>query len=208
MPYFANKEEVARVIGGFLEKFPDLDPLLKELSGHTPMLLKLELADPEFMAVIDLKRSPMEIQIGADSDGEVGMSGSADKFHELLLGMFPVAVGINRKTLVVRGSTSKLMQALNMFYVAPAIYPFYLESIGRDDLIKTGNGQPLHADLNVEDKMTKIISKLAWLIGYILGAIKKSIAPNLNILAILESMGQGLLKTAGKSGQETADSGQ
>ena len=199
MGYFAGAEEVEKVIGGFLKVFPSLDPILKELSGHASMLLKLELTDPELSAEIDLSRSPIEVKIGSDADGIVGMTSPADNFHELLLGLFPMAIGINRKKIVVRGSIGKLMKAVPMFYVAPSIYPFYLESIGRADLMVEGERLPLHGYIAREDTMSKIISALAFVIGYALGFIKKHLAPNLDILATLESMGRGLLKATGKN---------
>ena len=198
MAYFTGIEDVNKVIGGFLRRFPSLDPLLKELTGHAPMLLKLELAEPELSAEINLARSPLEVRIGSDAGGTVGMSSTSDNFHRLLLGLFPLAVGINRKKIVVRGSIAKLMKAVPMFYVAPSIYPFYLESIGRADLLIDGERLPLHEKIKTEDTMTKIISILAFVIGYALGFIKKHLAPNLDILTTLESMGLGLLKATGK----------
>lgn len=199
MGYFAGAEEVNKVIGGFLKIFPSLDPILKELSGHASMLLKLELTDPELSAEIDLSRSPLEVRIGSDADGIIGMSCPADNFHRLLLGLLPMAIGINRKKILVRGSIGKLMKAVPMFYVAPAIYPFYLESIGRPDLIVDGERLPLHGYIAREDIMSKFISALAYVIGYALGFIKKHLAPNLDILTALESLGRGLLKATGKN---------
>lgn len=198
MAYFADEADIKQVIGGFLEKFQKIDPLIKELSRNTPMQLKLELREPGFDAEIDLARKPTEIRIGSTAFGTVGMSGPADNFHLLLLGNLNIATAVNRKMLLIRGSLAKLIKVVPLFYVAPAIYPSYLESIGRKDLIIKGDRPILFVPAPSEDNMTKIISVIAYIAGYAIGFIKKHISPKLDIVTALESMGKGLMKATGK----------
>jgi hypothetical protein len=200
MAYFSSTEEIDRVIGGFLQKFPRLEPLLREATGYRQMTLKLELKDPEFNAEIDFTRSPLEIRFNTNADGSIGMACTADDFHRVLLGMLPIGIGIDRKRLLMRHSVAKLISAVPLFYLAPAIYPFYLESINRPDLIISGERPALHGKREMEESMTKIVSGLAYLVGYGLGFFRAHIAPGLDIVAALESLGNGLLKATPQKG--------
>jgi hypothetical protein len=194
-PYFKNGEEVDLVIGGFLRIFPRLDPLLREITGQILLLLKLELSKPELLAEIDFTKNPLEVRFGTGTDGTVGMACTADDFHLVLLGLLPIGTGVNHARLLMRGSTARMMDVVPLFYVAPAVYPFYLESIGRADLIIEQDRPPLHGRRDPEDAMTKIVSVLAYTAGYALGLIKSNIAPRLDIVTALEAMGKGLLKS-------------
>jgi hypothetical protein len=198
MAYFKSREEVDLVIGGFLKKFQGLEPILREAVGHNEMNLKLELSDPELGVEIDFSKHPIELRFNTASDGSIGLACSADDFHLVLLGMLPIGVGINRKRLIMRHSVAKLINAVPLFYLAPGIYPFYLESIGRADLIVKGDRHALHGKREEEDAMTKVISAFAYLAGWALGFLKAHVAPGLDIVASLESMGNGLLKATGK----------
>ena len=204
MARFATSQELDQVIGGFLRRLPRLDPILREITDHSPLLLKLELKDPPLAAEIDLTATPLVIRMETSAVGTVGMAGRADDFQRVLLGLLPVAKGINEKKLLARGSTAKLMKAVPLFYVVPYIYPSYLESIGRADLIEMGEYPPLHADQPVEGIMNQIVAAMAYGAGYLMGFIKQRIAPHLDILAALEAMGQGLRKAAPPKSSETA----
>ena len=194
MSHFKSPEEIREVMGGFFETFTRIEPLVRELTGRAPLVLKLELWEPELKLEIDLAQMPLKLEFGSEAQGTVGMRGPADRFHELLLGAFPLAVGINRKILTVRGSTARLMQAVPLFYLAPRLYPLYLESVNRSDLIVTGVRAPLHLDEKTEGPMNWIISRIAYLGGYAIGFIKRRISPGLDIFAALESLGKGLAR--------------
>jgi len=49
--------------------------------------------------------------------------------------------------------------------------------------------------------MTWIVNRLAWLSGYALGLVKKHLAPTLDVVTTLESLGQGMERAAGKKSQ-------
>ena len=192
MSLFASEAEARQVIGGFLERFPGLDPVLREVTGHVPLVLKLELHSPKLIAEIDLTKRPLQIAYDTTSQGTVAMEGPAGNFHRLLLGLDPLGVCIDHKKLLVRGSTAKLIKAVPLFYVAPALYPFHLDAIGRKDLILAGERPALHGPFEMEDKMNLIVTKLSYVVGYALGMIKTKLSPGLDIFAALESLGKGL----------------
>lgn len=196
MGCFEDNQAVEQVIGGFLRLFPRFDPLFAELTGRTPLVLKLELSAPPLRAEIDLSASPLVVRLGSDAAGTVGLAGPADNFHLLLLGRLPPAVAINQKKLLVRGSSAQIIKAAPLLYVAPYIYPFYLASIGRPELIVPGDSPPYHAEQKSEGLMNRIINRTAYLAGYLIGWIKTRLAPDLDVLAALEAMGQGLRRAA------------
>jgi len=202
MAYFRDAQEADLVIGGFLRTFPRMDPLMREAVGQKKMVLKLELADPNLLAEIDFRQFPVEVRFGTNPEGTIAMTASADHFHQLLLGILPIGPAVNNKQILLRGSVANLMAGVPLFYLAPAIYPFFLESIGRKDLILPGPRPRLHGEIRSEDTMTRIVSVLAFLAGYSLGFLKKHLAPKLDLVAALESMGKGLLSAtpAGKQG--------
>lgn len=203
MSYFKSQQELEQVIGGFLRIFPKMEPLMREAIGHKKMALKLELSDPDLTAEIDFTRSPLEIRFKTKAEGAIALTTTADHFHRLLLGILPIGPGVNHKQILIRGSVANLMSGVALFYLAPTIYPFFLESIGRKDLILPGKRPPLHGEKILEDKMTKIVSPLAFLLGYALGLLKKHLAKNLDIVAALESMGKGLISATGQSLEES-----
>jgi hypothetical protein len=198
MSCFTGEDEVRAVIGGFLARFPRLDPILREALGHERMVMKLELTGPGFAAEIDAGITPLAVRFDATGEGMIALAGPAENFHHLLLGRLPLAVAINQKKLLVRGPASKLMKSAPLFYLAPYLYPFYLESIGRSDLVLVGGRPLLHAPRTKEEPMNRIVNKLAWLIGFALGTIKKRFAPRLDVVSALESLGQGLARAYGE----------
>lgn len=208
MPGFKDSAEADQVIGGFLRTFPRLDPIFKEVTDRAALTLKLELTAPELTAEIVLTAAPLEVRFDSDSEGTVAMIATAENFHRLLLGLLPPGVGINQKQLLVRGPVARLMKAVPLIYLAPYIYPFYLQAIGRSDLIAAGNRPPYHADRPLEGIMNTIISPFAFLTGWVLGFIKTRLAPGLDILAALEALGQGLRRaTAKKTSPTETESG-
>jgi hypothetical protein len=204
MTRFNSVAEADQVIGGFLRELPRLDPLIREIVQHNPLVMKLELSDPPLDAELDLTCTPLAVRMDSSASGAVGLAGSCSDFLRVLLGQLPVAVGINRKKLLVRGSTAKMMKVVSLFYMVPYIYPSYLESIGRADLLEPGERPPLHGERPLEGTMNKIISALAYLAGYGLGLLKRNLTPRLDILAALEAMGQGLSRAAGQPKPEPA----
>jgi len=201
MSKFADEKEIRQVLGGFFERFSGLDPIIREAVGRQPLVLKLELVDPALSVRIDITRSPLLVSFDSDDLGTVGMSAKADEFHDLLLGSYSLAEGINNKRLVVRGATAKLMKAVPLFFLAPHLYPFYLESIGRSDLLGRGKLPLLHGERAMEDIMTKLMSIIAYPVGLVLGLVKR-VAPGLDVVAVLESMGSGLRAGAGEQTPE------
>ena len=198
MTRFNSVAEADQVIGGFFRELPRLDPVIREIVQQSALVVKLELSDPPLDAELDLTCTPLAVRMGSAVSGTVGLAGSCSDFHRVLLGQLPVAVGINRKKLLVRGSTAKMMKVVPLFYVVPYIYPSFLEAIGRTDLFEPGERPLLHGERSREGMMNKIISALAYLAGYGLGFLKRSVAPRLDILAALEAMGQGLSRAAGQ----------
>ncbi len=199
-PAMAEKNQdngLDKVIRGFLQTLPGLEPVIREITKHEELVMKLELSEPKLNAVIDLSRKPLKIDLDSDAFGHIGMAGSGQTFHEFLLGRQSMATAINHRKLVVRGPTSKLMKITPMFFVVPYIYPFYLQSIGRSDLIGEGRIATLHLALPLEGNMNKIVSAMSYAAGYALGIIKTKLTPDLNIIAALESLGKGLDQAAG-----------
>ncbi len=196
MAYFRDSAEITSTIGGFLQTFPRLEPLMREAVGHKPMVLKLELSAPEFSAEVDFRAKPLSVRLGAGGDGTIAMTTSADHFHQILLGMLAIGPAVNNKQILLRGAVANLMSGVPLFYLAPGIYPFYLESIGRADLVLPGPRPMLHGETISEDTMTRLVSGIAFLAGFSLGLLKRTLAPRLNLIAALEAMGKGLLSAA------------
>ncbi len=193
---FRSVTEADQVIGGFFRELPRLDPIIREIVRHTPLVMKLELSDPPLDAELDLTATPLAVRFGSAASGSIGLAGTAADFHRVLLGRLPVAVGINQKKLLVRGSTARMMKVVPLFYIVPYIYPSFLEAIGRADLLEPGERPPLHGPRPREGTMNQIIAALAYLAGYGLGLLKRHLNPRLDLLAALEAMGRGLSRAA------------
>jgi len=205
MASFANGKELDLVVGGFMRSLTRMDPIIREVTGHFPLKMKIELWEPELIIGMDLDANPMKITSGKDVAGEAAMSGPADVFHDLLLGMVPLGAAVNRKMILLRGPMSHLTAGAPMFFVSPYIYPFYLESIGRADLVAPGTIPLLHGENSKEGVMNTIVSKVAYISGMGLGFLKSKIAKDLDILAALEQMGKGLAKTSGNPENQSQD---
>jgi len=88
--------------------------------------------------------------------------------------------------------------SLRSFLPVLAVYRFWLESIGRQDLVTFGKGPALHGPSDREGFMYRIVTGLAYLVGYCLGFLKAHVSPSLNIGSALEAMSNGLLKASAR----------
>ncbi len=176
------------VLGGFFERLPALDPLVRTLIGDDPVTLKVELRDPALRVALDLGAHPLAIRFDTAEAGTVGLAATADDFHALLGGALGMGAAITRKRVVVRGSTARLMRVMPLFFVAPYLYHQHLAALGRDDLAPRAVAPPAASP---EEPMNTLVSRLAWAAGYALGLLQTRVR-DLDLLGALAALGRGL----------------
>jgi hypothetical protein len=177
------------VLVGFLERLPELDPLVRQLVGDEPMVLKLELREPLLTVALDLGAHPLAVRVGTAEAGTVALCATADDLHALLAGAITVGAAITRKRVVARGSAARLMRVMPFFFLAPDLYPQHLVALGRDDLL------PMAAPATAatpEEPVNSLVSRLAYAAGFALGLVKTRLVRDLDVLGALAALGRGL----------------
>jgi len=194
---FADASAARAVVGGFLERLPSLDPLVRELVGDEPMVLKLELREPPLTVALDLGARPLAVRFDTAEAGTVALCAKVDDLHALLAGAISVGGAITRKRVVVRGSAARLMRVMPFFFLAPYLYPQHLAALGRDDLLPAA---PVGA-ATTEAPMNSLVSRLAYAAGFALGLLQTRLVRDLDVLGALAALGRGLERArAARSG--------
>jgi hypothetical protein len=193
---FADASAARAVVGGFLERLPSLDPLVRELVGDEPMVLKLELREPPLTVALDLGARPLAVRFDTAEAGTVALCAKADDLHALLAGAISVGGAITRKRVVVRGSAARLMRAMPFFFLAPYLYPQHLADLGRDDLLPAAPAATTPAAAaaaaTTEAPVNSLVSRLAYAAGFALGLLKTRFVRDLDVLGALAALGRGL----------------
>ena len=190
MSLFADAAAARAVLGGFFERLPALDPLVRTLVGDDPVVLKVELRDPVLRVAVDLGAHPLAIRFDGAEAGTVAIAATADDFHALLGGALGMGAAITRKRVVARGSAARLMRVMPLFFVAPFLYSQHLAALGRDDLAPQAPApSPAVAS---EEPVNALVSRLAWAAGFALGLLKTRLVRDLDVLGALAALGRGL----------------
>jgi len=194
MPYFTSREEIEVVVGGFFKRLPTIDPLVRAVLMGDDSLLKIELKNPELVLALNFAKEPLEVSIGSDVFGTIGLSAEADVFHELLLGLFGIAQAISHRKLLVRGALARLMQSTALVALAPYQYPHYLNLIGREDLNIRKEGDPSGIRLRSEGLLTRWVLKIMYLVGCVMGIWYTWVRSHLDIFKLLQRRGPLLIR--------------
>jgi hypothetical protein len=199
---FADAAEARAVLGSFLERLPALDPLVRELIGRGGEVgvLKLEVRDPAFSAVVDLGAHPLVVRFDTGEAGAVALVATAADLHAVLCGTVTVGAAITRKRVLVRGSAARLMRAMPIFLLAPYLYPQHLAALGRTDLLppaappcaSTTPAAAPPAATTMEAPVNALVSRLAYVAGLALGLLKTRLVRDLDLLGALAALGRGL----------------
>lgn len=220
MSHSQNKEDLVEVVKGFFSRLPAIDPLIKELVEHDDSLLKIELQNPRLDIGLDFAKTPLEVNLKSDAFGTIGMGADATVFHELLLGHLGIARALSHRKLIIRGALSRLMKITALMALTPYIYPLYLRSMGREDLIVDSDECVSRIALNPGGWTGTIMLKLMAAAGYLIGIrnakgesqldffkllekwggfligltriIRRFGAPKLNLLMVLTALGRGI----------------
>ena len=133
MPYFKDRDELFRCIGGLFEEAVRDDALIMRL-GDDAIVLKLVCSDPEAVVVVDMRGRAVRGGAAADAaDVELRLAG--DVAHRFFLGKVNLPVAIATGTVRVKGPLPKLLKVLPL---SKELFPRYralLERDGRTDLI-------------------------------------------------------------------------
>ena len=205
MSTFPDAAAARAVLGGFLQRLPALDPLVRLMVGDEPLVLKLEVRDPALAVAIDLGAHPLAVRLDATEAGTVALGATADDLHAILGGALTMGAAITRKRVVVRGSAARLMRVMPLLLFAPHLYPQHLAALGRVDLVPAATAPAAASTpataLTSEEPVNALVSRLAYAAGLALGLLQTRLVRDLDILGALEALGRGLQRArAARSG--------
>jgi hypothetical protein len=192
MSAFADAGAARAALGGFLERLPALDPLLRALVGDDPAVLRLEARDPGFAAVVDLRARPLRVALDAATPGTVTITATADDLHALFAGTLGPGAGLTRRRLVTRGSAAAMMRVMPILFLAPYLYPLHLAAIGRSDLTTGLAAPPPPPD--PEEPVNALVARIAYVSGLCLGLLQRRVAADLDLFGALAALGRGLVR--------------
>jgi hypothetical protein len=189
-----NKTDLEDVLEGFFLRLPTIDPLIKELLENDDSVLKLELVNPRFDIALDFAKTPLEVRPNSDAFGTIGIGAEADVFHELLLGRLEIAKALSHRKLIIRGALSRLMKTTALLLLTPYVYPLYLKSAGREDLISDSGERVRQPPIDPGGWIGKLTLKIMVSVGYLIGVRGASGQSQLDVFKLLEKWSGLLIK--------------
>jgi hypothetical protein len=189
-----NATDLAEVIKDFFSRLSAIDPLIKELLEYDDSLLKVELRNPRLDIALDFAKTPLEVHPNSDAFGTIGMGAEVGVFHELLLGHLGIARALSHRKLIIRGALSRLMKITTLMALTPDVYPLYLRSVGREDLITESDECVTQVTFDTSGWIGKLTLKLMVSVGYLIGMRNANGQSPMDVFELLEKWGGFLIK--------------
>lgn len=135
MGFFSDTGEVVEIIGGFLRLLAKT-PAVADKLLQSKLVFRLVYEDPAAVIVVDCSGEKGEIRPGdEESEATITLTMSSDLAHRFWLGQVNLTMAITRGKIKAKGPVPKLFKLLPVLKPAYAMYPGYLESTGRADLV-------------------------------------------------------------------------
>jgi hypothetical protein len=136
LPTFQTSEEVAEIIGRFLQEIM-LDPDLGPKFAAADAKVLITYTKPDLRLLLDCTANPPTVDIDPTDIGEAEfkLNMSADDGHKFWLGKLNVPMALAKRQVKVDGPLTKMMGLLPAIQPAHARYEAFLQANGHEDRV-------------------------------------------------------------------------
>jgi hypothetical protein len=203
--------EITLILASFFKRLEGLEEIVRVVMSHHRMSALFTFRGmPEKKVLMDFSKSPARVSVdnGATA-GNVYATIQGDIMHEVFLDRIKPGVAVGRRELLLRGRVMDFTKIIPLFDIAPVLYREHLSDIGckgyarqagktlsreeimRDQVFK-GEAVPL-VELSGFEKFTvKVINRLAYGMGYLVGLLRYRLFKKLSLFGVLSEMSRGL----------------
>lgn len=135
MAHFKDSAELKEVLGGFFGVIAEDPGIGKSLLG-SKLVIRFNYDEPKLSITADCRGDRVHLLFDDTSLApEVDMSMKADIAHLFWFGKLNLLTALTRKQMVAKGPIPKVLKLLPAIKPAYTLYPNYLRSIGKADLV-------------------------------------------------------------------------
>lgn len=135
MGYFKSSEELQEILGDFFKELITDATVGPQLNASN-IIVKFTYKDPDLSITADFTEDETKLYFNNDElKATVEMSMKADTAHKFWFGKVNLVAALTRREMVAKGPIPKVLKLLPAIKPAYKMYPDYLKSKGREDLL-------------------------------------------------------------------------
>jgi hypothetical protein len=199
------------IIASFFKRLIAIDAIIRVILNRANLSAAFTFrGDGQKKILFDFSKAVASVEVDATTHtAHIHMAIDADTMHDILLGKMKPGFALGRRQMLLRGSATNLAKFIPLFDFSPAIYREHLADTGYKGYIRkkgtaplkeavmSGNifkGDPIPlTDYSLLEKITiKLINRIAFLMGYLVGVMRYRIFEKLCIFDVLSAMSKGL----------------
>ena len=198
------------VLASFFERLETIGAVLGAALSNARVSAEMVFRGPSEQKVhLDVSGSRVRVLVDDNAHkGHTSLAVDSDVMHEVLLGRLHGAIAVGRRQMLLRGSISDLAHLIPLFDISPALYREHLADLGVDGLgRRTGPTVTKELIMQSEAREESVLERplsgverilfaglnhSAYLLGYLMGAIRYRLFENLSLFDLLAAMSRGL----------------
>jgi hypothetical protein len=199
------------IIASFFKRLITMDAIIRVILKQANLSAAFTFrGDAQKKVLFDFSKPDASVEVDETAHtAHIHVVIDAEIMHDILLGKMKPGLALGRRQMLLRGSAMNLAKFIPLFDFSPTIYREHLADTGYIGYIRKkgtaplkeavmsgkifkGDPIPLTDYSKIEKIMIKLINRLAYLMGYLVGAIRYHVFEKLCIFDVLSAMSKGL----------------
>jgi hypothetical protein len=199
------------IIASFFKRLTGMEAIIRVILKQSNLSAAFTLRGASQKKVLfDFSQPDASVKVdGPIHNAHIYMIIEAGIMHDILLGKMKPGLALGQRQMLLRGSAMNLARFIPLFDFSPVLYKEHLADWGYNGYIRkngatpfkeammrvdTFKGDPIPlTDYRTTEKMVrKLINRIAFVIGYLLGLMRYRFFERLSIFDVLSAMSKGL----------------
>jgi len=198
------------VLASFFKRMEAIGAVVRIVLSNSSISAEMVFRGPSEQKVyLDFTDQSARVLVNDNAHkAQVCVAVDADIMHEILIGRLHGAVAVGRRQMLLRGSIADLARLIPLFDFSPTLYREHLADLGLDGLGRR-TGPAVTEELIMQSKelensvlerklsgaervLFASLNRCAYLLGYLIGAIRHRLLENLSLFELLAAMSRGM----------------
>ena len=193
------------MIASFFKRLITIDAIIRVILNQANLSAAFTFrGDEQKKVLFDFSKTDASVKVDQTAQtAHIHMAIDAETMHDILLGKMKPGLALGQRQMLLRGSAMNLAKFIPLFDFSPAIYREHLADTGykgytrKKGAVMSGNifnGDPVPlTDYSLLERITiKLINRIAYLMGYLVGVVRYRIFEKLCLFDVLSAMSKGL----------------
>jgi hypothetical protein len=199
------------LIASFFKRLITIDAIIRVILKQANLTAAFTFrGDAQKKVLFDFSKPEASVEIDETTHtAHIHMAIDAETMHDILLGKMKPGLALGQRQMLLRGSAMNLAKFIPLFDFSPVIYREHLADAGYKGYIRKKGTAPLKeailnghifkgdpiplTDYNLVEKIAiKLINRMAYLVGYLVGVIRYRVFEKICIFDVLSAMSKGL----------------